>query len=70
MEIMIQERLKALRKEKAETQVQVASAIGIREQHYQKFECGVNLPNIKNVWKLADYFGVSVDYLIGRSDER
>ncbi|WP_295763723.1 helix-turn-helix transcriptional regulator [uncultured Oscillibacter sp.] len=70
MEILIKERLKELRKEECETQVQVAEAIGITEQHYQKLEYGANLPNLENAWKLADHFGVSIDYLVGRSEER
>ena len=51
--MLLKERLRELRKEKKETQVQVAEAIGIVEQHYQKFEGGVNLPNLENAWKLA-----------------
>lgn len=66
----LRERLRELRKEKGETQVQVAAAVGIVEQHYQKFEGGVNLPNLENAWKLADHFGVSIDYLVGRTDAR
>jgi len=67
MKIMIKERIKALRKERHETQVQVASAVGITEQHYQKLEYGANLPGIDKIWKLADHFGVSIDYLAGRT---
>ena len=68
--MLIQERLRELRKEKKETQVQVAQAVGLVEQHYQKFERGVNLPSLENAWKLADHFGVSIDYLVGRSEKR
>lgn len=70
MEILVRERLRELRKEHSETQVQVANAIGIAESHYQKYERGASLPNIENIWKLADHFEVTVDYLIGRSNER
>ncbi len=70
MEIAINTRLKALRKEKKETQVTVAAAIGVTEQYYQKLEYGENLPGIENAWKLADHFGVTIDYLVGRTDER
>lgn len=63
-------RLRELRKEKGETQVQVAEAVGIVEQHYQRLERGANLPNLESAWKLADHFGVSIDYLVGRTDER
>lgn len=68
--MIFKERVRELRKEKGETQVQVAEAIGIAERHYQRFERGANLPNLENAWKLADYFGVSIDYLVGRTDVR
>ena len=68
--MLLKERILQLRKEKGETQVQVANAVGIAEQHYQRFERGVNLPNLENAWKLADHFGVTIDYLVGRSDKR
>ena len=64
------EKVRELRKERGETQVQVAEAVGITEQHYQRFERGANLPNLENAWKLADHFGVSIDYLVGRTDRR
>lgn len=70
MEISISKRIKELRKEKKETQVQVAAAVGVSEQYYQKLEYGENLPGIENTWKLADHFGVSIDYLVGRSEEK
>ena len=68
MNILIKDRLRELRKEKNETQKQVAEAIGINERHYQFFEYGKHLPSLENAWKLADHFGVSIDYLVGRSD--
>ena len=43
-----QEKLRSLRKERGETQAQVATAIGIGERHYQKFESGNNLPSFHN----------------------
>lgn len=67
---IISQRIKELRKAAKETQVQVAAAIGVTEQYYQKLEYGENLPGIENAWKLADHFGVSIDYLVGRSDLR
>ncbi len=70
MEILVGKRLRELRKETKETQVQLAAAIGVVEQYYQKLEYGENLPGIENAWKLADHFDVSIDYLVGRTDER
>jgi len=70
MKIMVKDRLRELRREECETQVQVATDIGILEQQYQKYERGANVPSLETAWKLADHFGVSIDYLVGRSDER
>ena len=69
MKIIIKEKLRALRKETGETQAQVAAAVGLVEQQYQKYELGTT-PNLENAWKLADHFGVSIDYLVGRSEKR
>ena len=63
-------RLRELRKERGETQQQVADGLGILRQHYQKFESGENRPSLEKFLALADYFGVSLDYLAGRTDKR
>ena len=68
--MVLQERLRALRKEKNETQVQVANAIGVTDRQYQRFEAGVNLPGFENHCALADHFDVSLDYLAGRTEKR
>ncbi|SFP08297.1 Helix-turn-helix [Oscillibacter sp. PC13] len=65
-----QERLRELRKEHGETQAEVAASIGIADRHYQKFEAGSNLPSFHNLCALADHFGVSMDYLAGRTERR
>ena len=59
------ERLKELRKEKNITQKQVADAVGIAERNYRRLEAD-NSPNVKTLNSLADFFDVSVDYLLGR----
>ena len=63
-------RIRALRKELQETQVQLAKAIGVSVRYYQNLESGENLPGIECFIALADHFGVSLDYLAGRSEER
>ena len=68
--MVFQERLRALRKERGETQLQVATALGIADRHYQRFEAGTNLPSFENLCALADHFGVSMDYLAGRTERR
>ncbi len=63
-------RLRELRKDSHETQLQVAEGLGIPRQHYQKFEAGEVLPSLEKFIALADHFNVSLDYLAGRSEER
>ena len=62
------DRLKELRKEKNVTQSSVALAIGCIEQYYQKIEYGKVKPSYDKIVLLADYFEVSTDYLLGRSN--
>ena len=47
----------------------MAEAIGCVEQYYQKIEYGKVKPGYDKIEKLADYFAVSTDYLLGRSDD-
>lgn len=64
------QRLKALRKEKKRTQKEMALFLEKTERHYQTIEAGkVNIPSMM-LLRLADYFGVSTDYLLGRTENR
>ena len=61
-------RLKALRKEKRAKQAEMAELLGVTSSHYQKIEYGhVNI-SATSLMLLADYFGVTTDYLLGRSE--
>jgi len=60
-------RLKELRKAKGMTQNEVAKVIGYSSLSYARYEKGERKPDINTLCKLADYFEVSVDYLIGRT---
>ena len=63
------QRLKLLRKEAGKTQKQIGELLGVTERHYRLCEAGkVDLPSSKIIL-LADYFGVTTDYLLGRSEE-
>lgn len=64
----LNERLRALRLQKRLTQRAIASGVGISEGTVQKFEYGVAKPKLDTVVRLADYFNVSLDYLVGRSN--
>lgn len=61
-------RLKILRKEKLKTQQQMATMLGISQQAYATYENDTRMPPLDIVSKLADYFEVTVDYLLGRTD--
>ena len=59
-------KLKQLRKEAKKTQVEVANYLNISQSNYGKYELEEIEPNIQTLIKLADYYRVSLDYLIGR----
>jgi len=64
------ERLIELRKEKNLTQKQVADDLGMQVPTYGRYEIGLREPNMEMLDKLARYFNVTVDYLMGRTDRR
>lgn len=63
---MIGRRLKALREEKELKQEDVAKAIGVTPEAIGNYENGKREPKGEILTKLADYFQVSTDYLLGR----
>lgn len=66
--VIFHEHLKKIRKDKKKTQKEVASAIQLSERNYQSFEYGKVKPSFETLIALADYFDVSIDYLVGRTD--
>lgn len=58
--------LKTLRKQKGVTQQQLADILCVDKTSISKWENGFNYPNQNLQMMIADYFGVSVDYLLGR----
>lgn len=61
--------LKLLRQNYKISQQQLADVIGVSQQSINKYENHNIEPDIETLMKMADYFCVSVDYLIGHSDE-
>ena len=59
--------LKNLRKQKLITQQQLADVVCVDKTSVSKWESGANYPNQNIQLALAEFFGVSVDYLLGRS---
>lgn len=59
-------KLKELRESRKITQTKLAENLGIKRITYNKYELGQAEPPIKTLIKIADYFNVSIDYLIER----
>ena len=64
-----QTRLTNIRRSKGFTQKQVADGIGISEVGLQNYENGRRKPAFDVLISLADFYDVSIDYLVGRSDD-
>jgi len=62
------ERIKALRRERSMTQDALGQIIGVKRDSIYTYEKGLNYPEVRNLIILADYFEVSIDYLVGRTD--
>lgn len=60
--------LKQFRKEFKVTQKQAALAAEVSERVYQAYEYGKVIPTATTLISLANYFDVSIDYLVGRTD--
>ena len=61
-------RIKELRLANSMTQEALGKIIGVRQDSVSIYERGRNYPEVRNLIILADYFGVSIDYLVGRTD--
>ena len=61
-------RLQELRKKKGITQLRLATELNTTQNTISRYETGEHEPGIAELIKLADYFNVSVDYLIGRTE--
>lgn len=56
-------KLKELRKNKKVSQDDIAKVLHMTQQNYSRYESGLNEPNIETLKKLAEFYGVSLDYL-------
>ncbi|MDY5264029.1 MAG: helix-turn-helix transcriptional regulator [Eubacteriales bacterium] len=61
--------LKILRKQHNLKQIDMAKIFNISKSTYSTYETGAYEPNIELLKKIADYFGCSIDYLVGRESE-
>ena len=62
-------RIRDLREDRDLRQIDVSEAIGIDQRTLSNYETGKTNPDSFAIIKLADFFGVSADYLIGRTNE-
>lgn len=62
------ERLFELRRQRDLTQLDLANYIGLNKQTISQYERGVRRPDIETLSALCDYFNVSTDYILGKSD--
>ena len=60
------EKLRELRIADKKRSEEIAQLLGITVQSYYRYENGQNEPNIETLKVLADYYHVSIDYLVGR----
>ncbi|WP_409370291.1 helix-turn-helix domain-containing protein [Lysinibacillus sp. 38-6] len=67
---MLGGRLKYLRKSNNKTQQDIADILGITRPAYTAYEQGKRNPDYEILEKIADYYNVSIDYLLGRTDNQ
>lgn len=61
------QRLKDLREDKDMTQTQVSEVLGIQQTVYSRYERGFQTIPVEHLIKLADFYEVSTDYILGRT---
>lgn len=66
---MIGSRLQDLRNSKKLSRKSIAQQLNIHESTYGKYELGKRAPDNETIIKLADFFEVSTDYLLGNTDD-
>ena len=69
MEVIFAERLRELMKEHGLNQVKLAERVGVKQNTISAWLLKKKEPSVTSLWLLADYFGVDVDYLIGRKGD-
>lgn len=67
---MLDKRIKQLRLERGINQKELGNAVGVSKQSVSNWENGNIMPSIDLLIRLADVFGVSTDYLLGREEGR
>lgn len=63
------QRLRDLREDKDMTQEEIAQMLGIQQTVYSRYERGFQNIPLEFLIKLADFYGTTTDYILGRCDE-
>lgn len=66
--VVIQMKIRELRKQKGISQIKMAIDLNTNQNTISRYETGEREPGISELIRIADYFGVSIDYLVGRTD--
>ena len=69
MKDILAKRLRECRKKKGLPQIKVAIYCDITEKAYQNYELGVHEPKVSILMRIARFYGVSIDYLVGLTDD-
>lgn len=64
----LSERLEECRKKKGVKQIEVADRLNVHRSMISHYESGTRKPNLEGLIMLADFYNVSLDYLVGRTD--
>lgn len=59
-------RIKELRLERGLSQRELAKVLDIKQANISRWEAAKVIPNVLDAWVMAEYFGVSIDYLVGK----
>lgn len=63
-------RIKALRLSKEKTGINISTALGMDQSYYSKIEAGKHQVKLETLYKIAELYNVSLDYLTGRTDKK
>ena len=61
-------KIKELRQEKGLSQRELAKATGIKQANISRWEACLVVPNVEDVWILANFFDCSIDYIVGKDE--
>lgn len=67
--MVLGDRLRKLREKRELSQYELARRLGIARTTYQGYEMGAREPDYETLQKIADFFDVSTDYLLGRTND-